>query len=163
MSEFIFINVTAGTLEVVREHLAHLSPLTRFIVGLAAVFIMPQLSRRLKLPSVIGLLFAGIILGPYVLDIYGKQRPVADFMSELGKLLLMFFAGLEVDLKLFRQSERKVIQFGLITTTLPLLLGTLASLVFGYAVIPSHRDWIVAGVTHAAGSANRERAGRRAA
>jgi Kef-type K+ transport system membrane component KefB len=137
MSEFIFINVTAGTLEVVREHLAHLSPLTRFIVGLAAVFIMPQLSRRLKLPSVIGLLFAGIILGPYVLDIFGQQRPVADFMSELGKLLLMFFAGLEVDLKLFRQSERKVIQFGLITTTLPLLLGTLASLVFGYAVIPA--------------------------
>ena len=137
MSEFILINATAGTLEAFRAHLAHLSPLARFIVGLSAVFIMPPLSRRLKLPSVIGLLFAGIVLGPYVLDIFGTQRPVADFMADLGKLLLMFFAGLEVDLNLFRRSERKVITFGLITTTLPLLLGTLVGLVFGYSVIPA--------------------------
>ena len=52
------------------------------------------------------LLFAGILLGPHVLDVFGKDRPVADFMSELGKLLLMFFAGLEVNLRLFRQSQR---------------------------------------------------------
>lgn len=137
MSEFILIGAKTGTLEFLRTHLASLSPLSRFVVGLSAIFIMPQLSRRLKLPSVIGLLFAGIILGPYVLDIFGKERPVADFMADLGKLLLMFFAGLEVDLNLFRQSERKVIQFGLITTTLPLLLGTLVGLIFGYAVIPA--------------------------
>jgi Kef-type K+ transport system membrane component KefB len=49
----------------------------------------------------------------------------------------MFFAGIEVDLNLFRQSKRKVIHFGLITTTLPLLLGTLVGLLFGYAVIPA--------------------------
>ena len=137
MFEFSLIAANSGTFEFLREHLAHLSSLTRFIVGLSAVFIMPPLSRRLKLPPVIGLLFAGIILGPYVLDVFGKQRPVADFMSEIGKLLLMFFAGIEVDLKLFRQSERKVIQFGLITTTLPLLLGTLVGLLFGYPAIPA--------------------------
>ncbi len=137
MFEFSLIAANTGTFEFLREHLAHLSSLTRFIVGLSAVFIMPPLSRRLKLPPVIGLLFAGIILGPYVLDVFGKQRPVADFMSEIGKLLLMFFAGIEVDLKLFRQSERKVIQFGLITTTLPLLLGTLVGLLFGYPAIPA--------------------------
>ncbi len=74
---------------------------------------MPSLSRRLKLPSVVGVLFAGIILGTHVLDIFGKERPVADFISQLGILLLMFFAGLEVDLNLFRQSERRVVTFGL--------------------------------------------------
>lgn len=96
MSEFLLIIAMQNTLEVLRAHLAHLPPLARFIVGLSAVFIMPPLSRRLKLPSVIGLLFAGIILGPYVLDIFGTQRPVADFMADLGKLLLMFFAGLDL-------------------------------------------------------------------
>ncbi len=163
MSEFILIGAKTGTLEFLRTHLASLSPLSRFVVGLSAIFIMPQLSRRLKLPSVIGLLFAGIILGPYVLDIFGKERPMADFMADLGKLLLMFFAGLEVDLNLFRQSERKVIQFGLITTTLPLLLGSFGRFDFWLRRDSRHRDWIVAGVTHFAGSASRKRAGRRAA
>src|SRR4051794_1104412 len=124
-------------LHLLRTHLASLSPLSRFAVALAFVFAMPPLSRRLRLPSVVGLLLAGIVLGPYVLDVFGKERPVADFMADLGKLLLMFFAGLEVDLALFRQSQRKVVQFGLTTTTLPLLLGTVVGLWFGYAVIPA--------------------------
>lgn len=126
-----------GILDSLRTQLSTLSPLARFIAAAAAVIIMPPLSRRLKLPSVVGLLVAGIILGPYVLDIFGKERPVADFMAELGKLLLMFYAGLEVDLNLFRRSQRKVIIFGVITTTLPLILGTVVGLWFGYAAIPA--------------------------
>src|SRR5215472_13185894 len=115
--------VRTGILDSLRTHLSTLSPLARFIAAAAAVIIMPPLSRRLKLPSVVGLLVAGIILGPYVLDIFGKERPVADFMAELGKLLLMFYAGLQVDLRLFRQSRNRVILFGIATTTIPLLLG----------------------------------------
>ena len=137
MSELFLIVSPTGMLESLRAHLATLSPLARFIAAGAAVIIMPPLCRRLKLPSVVGLLLAGIILGPYVLDIFGKERPVADFMAELGKLLLMFYAGLEVDLNLFRRSQRKVMIFGVITTTLPLLLGTIVGLWFGYAVIPA--------------------------
>jgi Kef-type K+ transport system membrane component KefB len=49
----------------------------------------------------------------------------------------MFYAGLDVDLGLFRQSQRRVTIFGLITTTLPLLLGTAVGLWFGYLAIPA--------------------------
>jgi Kef-type K+ transport system membrane component KefB len=129
--------MSTGTVEFLREHLSHLPALVRFAVAMAAILLMPSLSRRLKLPSVVGVLIAGIILGPHVLDIFGKERPVADFISQLGILLLMFFAGLEVDLKLFRQSERRVVIFGLITTTIPLVLGTVVGLWFGYAAIPA--------------------------
>jgi Na+:H+ antiporter len=136
-SVFIFFAVATGTLGSLRAHLSSLPPLVRFVVAIAAILAMPPLSRRLKLPAVVGLLFAGIILGPHMLDIFGKERPIADFMSELGKLLLMFYAGLEVDLNLFRQSQRKVTIFGLITTTVPLLLGTAVGLWFGYGAIPA--------------------------
>ena len=129
--------IATGMVESLRVHLSHLSPMVRFAVAMAAILLMPSLSRRLKLPTVVGVMFAGIILGPHVLDIFGKERPVADFMSQLGILLLMFMAGLEVDLKLFRQSERRVVTFGLITTTLPLVLGTVVGLWFGYAAIPA--------------------------
>jgi Kef-type K+ transport system membrane component KefB len=118
-------------------HLTSAPPIVRFIIALAFILMMPPLSRRLRLPSVVGLLFAGILLGPHLLDIFGNERPIADFMSELGKLLLMFYAGLEVDLALFRQSQRKVAIFGVLTTTIPLLLGTVVGLVFGYAAIPA--------------------------
>src|SRR5215470_5535145 len=124
-------------LESLRTHVASLSPLSRFAVALAAILVVPPICRRVKLPSVVGLLVAGIILGPFVLDVFGKERPTADFMADLGKLLLMFYAGLDVDLALFRQSQRKVTIFGLITTILPLLLGTAVGLWFGYAAIPA--------------------------
>jgi Kef-type K+ transport system membrane component KefB len=120
-----------------REHLTSLSPLTRFSIALAAVFLMPPLARRLKLPPVVGLIIAGVLLGPYVLDIFGKERPIADFMADLGKLLLMFYTGLEVDLRLFRQSQRKVTIFGLTTTIIPLVFGTAVGLWFRYAAVPA--------------------------
>jgi Kef-type K+ transport system membrane component KefB len=131
--------VTAGTdvLEFLRMHIASLSPLARFAIALGAVLVMPPLCRRVKLPPVVGLLVAGIILGPFVLGIFRKEHPIADFFSDLGKLLLMFYAGLDVDLALFRRSQRKMTIFGLITTTLPLVLGTAVGLRFGYPAIPA--------------------------
>ena len=128
---------STNVLQYLRAHVTSLPPMARFIIALAAIFVMPPLSRRLRLPAVVGLLFAGILLGPHVLDIFGKERPIVDFMSELGKLLLMFYAGLELDLTLFRQSRRKVTIFGILTTTFPLVLGTAVGLWFGYAAIPA--------------------------
>src|SRR5262249_43218666 len=133
----ILLTTTTELLHLFRTQLASLSPLARFAVSLAVIFLIPSISRRLGLPSVVGLLVGGILLGPYVLDVFGKERPVADFMADLGKLLLMFYAGLEVDLGLFRQSQSKVILFGLTTTTIPLLLGTAVGVWFGYAAIPA--------------------------
>ena len=136
MLTFTFITAP-GVLEYLHSHIASLSPLVRFTVVMGTILLMPPLCGRVKLPPVVGLLVAGIFLGPYVLDIFGKERPIADFMADLGKLLLMFYAGLDVDLALFRQSQRKVTIFGLITTTLPLLLGTAVGLWFGYSAIPA--------------------------
>ena len=133
----MFISERTSVLQYLSAHVTSLPPMVRFIIALAAIFVMPPLSRRFKLPAVVGLLFAGILLGPHVLDIFGKERPIADFMSELGKLLLMFYAGLEVNLTLFRQSRRKVTIFGILTTTFPLVLGTAVGLWFGYAAIPA--------------------------
>ena len=49
----------------------------------------------------------------------------------------MFMAGLEIDLDLFKRVQKKAITFGVITTSLPLILGTLVGLVFGYSVLPA--------------------------
>jgi Kef-type K+ transport system membrane component KefB len=121
----------------VRDHLLTLSALARFGLGMMLLVIVPRVCRRLHVPAAVGLLLCGVIIGPYVLGLFGTDRPIADFMAELGKLLLMFFAGLDIDLALFRRSRNRSISFGVTTTTLPLVLGTVVGLVFGYAAIPA--------------------------
>jgi Kef-type K+ transport system membrane component KefB len=96
--------------------------LARFAIGMAVIVGIPPLSRRARLPAVVGLLLSGVVLGPHVLGLFGEHAPVADFFAELGKLLLMFFAGLEIDIAQFRRERNKSIKFGLVTTLTPLLL-----------------------------------------
>ena len=67
----------------------------------------------------------------------GANRPIADFFAEIGKLLLMFVAGLEIDMAQFRRQRNRSLRFGLVTTFLPLFLGTAAGLLFGYRFIPA--------------------------
>jgi Kef-type K+ transport system membrane component KefB len=85
----------------------------------------------------VGLLFAGLVIGPHGIGLIGEQRPIADFFAEIGKVLLMFMAGLEVNLALFKAAKNKVMIFGMLTTLLPLLLGAGVGLLFGYAAIPA--------------------------
>jgi Kef-type K+ transport system membrane component KefB len=72
---------------------------------------------------VVWLLLSGTIVGPHVVDIFGDKRPIAEFFGDLGRLLLMFVAGLEIDLVQFRQSRARSMAFGLLTTAIPLVLG----------------------------------------
>ncbi|HEX3576280.1 MAG TPA: cation:proton antiporter [Rhodopila sp.] len=119
----------------IRDHLFTLPALAKFALGMVMLVTIPRLCRRVRLPAAVGLLFGGVIIGPYVLGFFGTDRPIADFMAELGKLLLMFFAGLEIDLALFRRARNRSITFGLTTTVIPLVLGTAVGLAFGYGTV----------------------------
>ncbi len=114
-----------------------LPSLAKFAIAMAIIVGVPPLARRVGIPEMVGLLLFGVVLGPHVLGLFGEHRPIADFFAELGKLLLMFSAGLEVDVILFRKAQTRSIIFGLVTTAVPLLLGTLLGLAFGYAIIPA--------------------------
>jgi Kef-type K+ transport system membrane component KefB len=109
--------------------------LAKFALGMVIIVGIPPLCRRIRLPAVVGLLLSGVVMGPHVLGIFGERTPIADFFAELGKLLLMFFAGLEIDIAQFRREQNKSMIFGLVTTLIPLLLGTAAGLSFGYEPI----------------------------
>ena len=111
--------------------------LAKFAVCMMLIVIIPRLSRRVRLPEAVGLLLAGILFGPHVLDIFSPQHPILQFFADVGMLLLMFCAGLELDLTLFRQKIFRSLAFGVVTTSLPLLLGTLVALWLGYDLLPS--------------------------
>jgi Sodium/hydrogen exchanger family len=72
---------------------AFLPTMAKFAVFMTLAVIMPRLSRYVRLPEAVGLLLSGVVIGPHMLDVFPRQHPVADFFSELGMLLLMFFAA----------------------------------------------------------------------
>ena len=123
--------------EFLRAHALSLPLLAKFALAMALIVSVPRLCRRVGIPAVVGLLVCGVAIGPHVLNIFGNHAPVADFFADLGKLLLMFFAGLETDLVLFRKARNKTMTFGLFTTLIPLALGTAVGLFFGYQTIPA--------------------------
>jgi Kef-type K+ transport system membrane component KefB len=122
-------------LEWIRSHALALPQLAKFALAMAIIVGVPPLSRRVRLPAVVGLLLSGVVFGPHVLGIFPVHPAIADFFAELGKLLLMFFAGLEIDLALFRRARTRSIAFGLLTTSIPLGLGTAVGLWFGYSPV----------------------------
>src|SRR2546429_7526664 len=95
-----------------RSHVLALPDLAKFAIVVAAIIGVPGLAARIGLPPMVGLLLFGVALGPHVLGFFGEHRPIADFFAELGKLLLMFSAGLEIDIALFRKAQARSIISG---------------------------------------------------
>jgi Kef-type K+ transport system membrane component KefB len=96
------------------------------------LFAVPPLCRRARRPAVVGLLAAGVLFGPYGLQVAPKHSEVAHFFADLGKLLLMFFAGMEIDLVQFNRTRNRSIGFGLLTFAFPLAAGLLVGFWAGY-------------------------------
>jgi len=124
-------------LDAFRSHAVALPNLAKFAIVMAIIAGAPALARRIRTPELVGLLVFGVLLGPYVLDVAPKNHPIVQFFGDLGRLLLMFAAGLEIDINLFRKAQTRSVIFGLITTVVPQVLGTAYGLVFGYGIIPA--------------------------
>ncbi|WEK69404.1 MAG: monovalent cation:proton antiporter-2 (CPA2) family protein [Candidatus Chryseobacterium colombiense] len=97
------------------------------LIFLGVAIIMVPLVRKFGLSSVIGYLAGGIIIGPYVLKLTGKD--VNDIMhaSEFGVIMLLFLVGLELEPRKFWEMRKKIIGLGL---TQMLLTTSLLFLVF---------------------------------
>ena len=124
-------------LEEVRSSLAALPVLAKFAAAVVLVLAVPRIAKRFKIPPEVGLILSGVVFGPHVLDLFGEHRPIVQFFGDLGKLLLMFFAGLEINLALFRKTQVRSVGFGVLTTLLPLLLGTAVGHWLGYGLVPA--------------------------
>ncbi len=99
-------------------------------------------STRLGQPAVLGELLVGVALGPTVIDLLHRSA-LADAgnlileLGELGVVFLMFIAGLEVDLDEMLKSGRVAILAGVSGVLVPLLLGTVTAIIFGFPLLTS--------------------------
>src|SRR5919112_112173 len=103
-----------------------------FSLVLFIILFAPILFNKIKVPPIIGLIVAGIIIGPYGLNLLLRDSSIVLF-GTVGLLYIMFTAGLEIDLEEFKKNRVKSLVFGLYTFTVPLTLGSLAAYYFlGY-------------------------------
>ncbi|NBD33874.1 MAG: universal stress protein [Cyanobacteria bacterium] len=110
------------------------SPVFTFTILLLVVLIVPPIFERLKLPGLVGLIVAGIALGSDGLGFLDSESETMKLLSDVGKIYLMFVAGLEIDLNEFRKAKGKALGFGMTTFLFPLLTGILVSSLFGYGI-----------------------------
>ncbi|MDJ0687239.1 MAG: cation:proton antiporter [Xenococcaceae cyanobacterium MO_188.B32] len=107
------------------------SPIIPFTLLLLVILTLPPLFERLKLPGLVGLLFAGIIFGPNGLNLLNAETETMTLLSDIGKIYLMFVAGLEIDLEEFRKTKERSLGFGIATFIVPLATGTAIAYSFG--------------------------------
>jgi len=119
--------------------------ITEIIIILIAAKIAGYLSTRLRQPSVFGELLAGVLLGPSLLDITHlgfitntHLDAMIYEMGEIGVLLLMFLAGLELHIKDLTKNTRAALLSGVLGVIIPvgsgLLFGELLGLPFDQAL-----------------------------
>jgi len=106
------------------------SPLITFTMLLLVILTIPPIFERIKLPGLVGLLFAGIVFGGDGLGLIDKDSESMSLLSDIGKIYLMFVAGLEIDLADFRKNKNRSLLFGFSTFFVPLVMGTGLGLAF---------------------------------
>lgn len=118
-------------------HIPLENPVLIFSLILAIILLAPILLRKLNIPSIIGLIISGTVIGPYGLNILEKNSAV-DLFSTIGLLYIMFIAGLELDLNEFKANRFKSILFGFFTFTIPIAIGfPVIYYGLGYELLPS--------------------------
>ena len=100
------------------------NPVLILALTLLIILFSPLLFKRFKIPGIIGLIIAGVFIGPNSLHIIESTNSF-ELLSKTGLLYIMFLAGLEIDMQEFRQNRSKSIAFGALTFLVPISIGYL--------------------------------------
>lgn len=103
--------------------------LLNIAVILAATRIGGIVSRKCKMPEVLGALLAGVILGPMALNLMHYDDNIR-LLADIGVILLMFLAGLETNVEQFKRAGRSSFAIALSGILVPLILGSLGVFLF---------------------------------
>ena len=101
-------------------------PIEIFLLVLLIILACPILFRRIGIPQLVGLIIAGIIVGPYGFNILARDASFEIF-GEVGILYIMFMAAVEINMFHLQRNLGKGLLFGLITFAIPTVMGIFGS------------------------------------
>ena len=103
-----------------------LSSLLILTLVIGIIWFVPLVCRKIHVPSIVGFILAGIVIGPSVLNIV-NEGPTIKILGSLGMLYIMFQSGSEIDINDFKQYKYRSLFFGLCTFFIPFALGIITS------------------------------------
>ena len=93
---------------------------------LSIVLFAPLLFNRLRMPHIIGMILAGLLIGPNGLNILDHDDSF-ELFGEVGLFYIMFLASLEINMQEMKQAKGGALLMGLAVFAIPIALGLLAN------------------------------------
>lgn len=87
----------------------------------------PVLFERLRIPPLVGMVLAGVLVGPHGLGVLQRDASI-DIFGQVGLYYIMFTAGLSMDISALKTHRTQVVTFGLMSFGVPFLMGYASSL-----------------------------------
>ncbi|MBM3431672.1 MAG: potassium transporter KefB [Bacteroidetes bacterium] len=109
----------------------HLPLIQDILILLGFSVVIVFVLQKLKLPSIIGFLLTGIIIGPYGLSLINDLEQV-EVLSEIGVILLLFVIGMELSLKQLASIKKTVFIGGLLQVGITAIVTGLIYYFLGY-------------------------------
>jgi len=111
-------------------NLTHYFPITDptliFFVVLLIVLFAPIIMGKLRIPHIIGMVLAGIVVGKYGLNILERDSSF-ELFGKVGLYYIMFLAALEMDMEGMKKNKSRLLIYGLLTCFIPFTLTYLMS------------------------------------
>ena len=106
-------------------NISHFFPITDptliFFVVILMILFSPIIMGKLRIPHIIGMVLAGVLVGKNGFDILGRDASFEIF-GQVGLYYIMFLAGLELDMEGLRKNSVRVIIFCALTFLCPFVL-----------------------------------------
>jgi Kef-type K+ transport system membrane component KefB len=118
-------------------HLPISNPTWVFFVVLCIILFAPMIFSKLRIPHLIGMILAGVVIGEHGLHLLDRDASF-ELFGKVGIYYIMFLAGLEMDMQGLKNNRTRGIVFGLLTSLIPFGMGFAAGYwALGYNVAAS--------------------------
>ncbi len=105
---------------------AHYLPVTDptwiFFVVLSIILFAPMMLERLRIPAIVGMIFAGVLIGPHGFHILDRDGSF-ELFGKVGLYYIMFLAALEMNMQDVQKIRGRALTLGLLSFALPMLIG----------------------------------------
>ena len=108
-----------------------------FLLVLLIILFAPILLNRLRIPHIIGMILAGLVIGEHGFNILARDSSF-ELFGKVGLYYIMFLAGLEMNMADFKQNRGKAVMLGLLAFIIPIMIGLVVNMTFlKYSLITS--------------------------
>ncbi|MBQ2123056.1 MAG: cation:proton antiporter [Bacteroidaceae bacterium] len=107
-----------------------------FFVVLSIILIAPMLLERLRIPSIVGMIFAGVLIGPHCFHVLERDSSF-ELFGKVGMYYIMFLASLEMNLQDVQKTRTKALTLGILSFLFPISIGVAANYALLHYTLPA--------------------------